>query len=123
MWGVGACWGLRVFRYAVAMAKSLLALQQRERQEVGVSLTGLASTAADGAACAVCAAPHGVPTTPAMGVDNSENSEKSSGSGRRSKSGDVPGLAACARCGKVVYCSKTHQVLHWKLVHKAECGV
>lgn len=27
----------------------------------------------------------------------------------------------CAVCGKVNYCSRACQALHWKLVHKAEC--
>jgi hypothetical protein len=30
-------------------------------------------------------------------------------------------LHRCARCKEVLYCSREHQVAHWKLVHKLEC--
>jgi len=27
----------------------------------------------------------------------------------------------CSRCGRVVYCSRDHQMIHWKEVHKKQC--
>jgi len=27
----------------------------------------------------------------------------------------------CSRCGRVVYCSRDHQMIHWKGVHKKQC--
>ena len=30
---------------------------------------------------------------------------------------------SCSRCMKVYYCSKDHQVEHWKSLHKKECQV
>ncbi|XP_056231201.1 programmed cell death protein 2 isoform X2 [Seriola aureovittata] len=33
-----------------------------------------------------------------------------------------PGNKACSRCQSVTYCGKHHQTLHWKQIHKKECG-
>jgi hypothetical protein len=30
-------------------------------------------------------------------------------------------LQRCSKCKQVLYCSREHQVAHWKAVHKMEC--
>nr|XP_002126749.1 programmed cell death protein 2 [Ciona intestinalis] len=32
------------------------------------------------------------------------------------------GVKKCSRCREVQYCSKDHQVFHWKLLHKYQCS-
>ena len=32
-----------------------------------------------------------------------------------------PHLKKCARCGKVSYCNRTCQTIHWKIEHKRNC--
>lgn len=61
------------------------------------------------------------PSTPIKSVEEEEESKKVEQFSKLCSLCGCLGDKQCAKCKNVAYCDRSHQVLHWKMVHKNEC--